>query len=147
MTLTNFNNWQVIDSGNLVASTFTNEKGQTLYSPIVPQEIAVVSDSTAIATFITTLNPKTTWKNGGALAVNVFTGLANQSKSEVLRNFLALNKVTLIIIPSYAKNKSFTLFVPKWFRAISWTIWEYTGGDITDNIGKLDQILNKLNTN
>ena len=147
MSLTNFQNWQPLDSGDIVASTFTTDKGQVLYVPIVPQEIAVTTDTTAIAIFITTVNPKSTWKNGGAIGVNIFTGLANNSKSEILRSFLALNKVTLIVIPSYARNKSFTLFVPKWFRAVSWTIWEYTGGDVIDNIGKLDKILSEITTN
>lgn len=145
MTFSNPSNWSSINSGNIIASTFTTPEGKTIYIPIVKQEIPVLVESSAIAVYTSTPNPKSTWKNGGFMGVNIFTGLGKGgSSSEIVRTYLALDKVTIIIIPSYALNKSLSLYVPRWFRGIFWEVWEYVGALPQDNIGKLDKIIDIL---
>lgn len=147
MSFSNPLNWSSIDSKTINAVKITSPDGVESYIPINPQTIAVMTESSAVAIYVSTPSPKSTWKHGGFLGVNIFTGLAGQGGlCEISRHDLPLNKSKVIIIPSYSANKSFTFFVPKWFKAVFWEIWEYTGTDPQDNIGKLDNILSLIST-
>lgn len=125
------------------AFTF-NDKGIIRHRPISPITLPIIVLKNCLALFVTTTNAKTTWKNGGFVSVNIFTGLRENYSTEICRKKLSLNQVNLLIFNKYTQSASLTIYVPKWFKDFNYSLWEYVGGGIPDNFSLLSLIYDKL---
>lgn len=135
----NTNNWEILDSGEKLASNF-GSNGQKI--PINPFELPVQAQVPTLAVFVETIDSSIRWRYGGHLIARVFTGLTVGGVSDAIiyRKYLRLNAINLVRIPSLANSYSLSLEVPYWFKSISWIVWEYTGIGEADIEGKLDEI-------
>jgi hypothetical protein len=142
--LGNSNNWNLLHSGNQTAMILPG--GNNSHLPIESISIPISLESTTIAVFIQTEDPKSTWKYGGSVGANIVTGLivGGNSNSEIARRACYLDKINIIYFPSVSNSYSLVLYPPKWFKNIEWIIWEYIGEGNIDPQGKLDEIYNLI---
>lgn len=135
----NSNNWELLDSGEKLASIF-GSNGQRI--PINPFDLPVQAHFPTIAVFVETIDSSIRWRYGGHMIAKVFTGLTvgGVSDSIIYRKYLRLNAINIVRIPNLANTYSLGLEVPHWFKSISWNVWEYVGSGNADIEGKLDEI-------
>lgn len=142
----NSNNWNLIANGSEVAVILSTPT--EAYNPIPPIDLATLIDLPTIAVYTYTSNAPSSWRCGGWVSGNIITGLTvgGNSDAEIGRFTLQLNRINIIRFPQVSTTYSIRIYVPKWFRDISYTVWEYTGGGIPDLEGKIDYLETLINT-
>jgi hypothetical protein len=136
-------NWSLFLEDSITATPALSGEG---YLPIGEIMLPVRADKTTLAVYVTTINPKPRWYWGGSLIALVNTGLVTGGSPEtvVASNPLQLGKINLIRLPALADTFGLKLVVPYWFKAISYTVWQYVGTGIGNLEGKVDAVYDKL---
>lgn len=141
----NNNSWSSIGSGSVSAVKLSTPVDA--YNPIPPITISTLVDVPTIACFTSSSEAPSTWMCGGWLSANIVSGLTvgGNSDAEIGRETLRLNRINIIRFPQLSSTYSLKLYVPKWFRQITYNVWCYTGSGVPDIEGKLDQIALTIN--
>ncbi len=147
LQLTNSTNWSLVYSQAFYAQQIT----ATSYALIPKITVPLLLERHILAVHATSATAKDTWHFAGFLNQNVQLGLlvgGGPDAESVQRRKIWLNRITLLILPSFAPNYSISFNVPHWFKDISLSVWEYIGpeADSTEELiqrveFKVDQII------
>lgn len=155
LQLSNAANWEQIYNYSAVAVKI-NER---MHAPIPEIDVPFLIDRHALAVYITTSVPEgSVWYFGGYLNQKFQLGLTVggiPDADELSRRKLSLDRIKLILFPKITANYSVSLSVPKWFKSVSLTVWQYIGddydsvekllsGDITSTLERIESKINDL---
>lgn len=137
--LQNSENWTLFYEDDIIAQPATTGEG---HFAIQDFSVPITTDKDTLAIYVTTPNPKPRWYWGGTVLATVNTGLPGGNASGVVvhKMGLSLGNTNLLRLPSVADSYGLRFVVPYWFKAFSYSIWEYTGTGQGSVEGKLDAI-------
>lgn len=129
LQLGNADNWEQIYSTSVAAVTVTPK----VHAPIPEITVPLLLDNHILAVYITTEIPEgSNWNFAGFLNQKFELGLTVggiPEADELSRRKLWLNRIKLIMFPQLTSNYAISFDVPKWFKSINLTVWQYTGVD------------------
>lgn len=140
----NTNNWVNIGNGTVTAVKLATPI--EAYNPIPPIVISTLVDVPTVACYTETEDAPASWISGGWLGANIVSGLTlgGNSDIEIGRYSLKRSKINLLRFPQLSSAYALTLYPPKWFKSITYTVWAYIGPGTADIEGKLDQIASTI---
>jgi hypothetical protein len=109
------------------------------FAPIPSITVPILISSHIIVVYVNTASSKDTWYFGGLISQKINLGLTVgglPDSDAVQKNRLYLNRLTLLVWPRIASTYAVEVEIPKWFRQVSITLWEYIGpvADSTENM-------------
>lgn len=143
-SLSTSTNWTYLIDGQQIATVVNSDPPS--HDPILPVTVSLLCESTTLAIYCTTVDPKPRWKWGGNVSALIPTGIMVGGLSNSVIGFrsLRLGELTIVRFPSLSSFYSLKFDVPYWFKSFYYSIWEYSGSGIGDNEGKIDQVFQEV---
>ncbi|OCQ98958.1 hypothetical protein BCD64_23250 [Nostoc sp. MBR 210] len=139
LQLGNADNWQQIYNTSVAAVNVTPDT----HVPIAEITVPFLIDTHVLAVYITTNIPEgRDWNFAGFLNQKFELGLTVggvPEADELSRRKLWLNRIKLVIFPPLTSTYAISFDVPKWFKNVSLTVWEYIGADFDSTEQTLNQ--------
>lgn len=136
LQLANVANWEQIYTYSASAVKINDR----MYEPIPEIEVPLLIEKHVLAVYVNTSVPEgSVWYFGGFLNQKFQLGLTIggvPDADELTRRKLSLNRIKLVVLPKITANYAISLSVPKWFKSVSLTVWQYIGDDY-DSVEKL----------
>jgi hypothetical protein len=137
LQLSNADNWQQVYHHSVAAVTINSDT----HVPIAEITVPLLLDTHVLAVYVTTEVPEgRNWNFAGFLNQKFELGLTvggTPEADELSRRKLWLNKIKLIIFPQLTSTYAISFDIPKWFKSVQLTVWEYVGSDYDS----VDQVL------
>jgi hypothetical protein len=129
LQLSNAANWEQIYNTSVAAVNITPDT----HVPIAEITVPFLIDTHVLAVYITTDVPEgREWFFAGYLNQKFELGLTvggTPEADELSRRKLSINRIKLIILPKITANYAISFSVPKWFKSVQITVWQYIGTD------------------
>jgi hypothetical protein len=109
----------------LEVATISREFTTGVTEIVLPIKLA----SQVLATVVTTLDARATWRYGGLIYQKINTPFepTGQSKLASSAYHLGLNQPTLLVYPQYTPDYLLGYLSPKWFSSVQLKVWEFIG--------------------
>ncbi|MCC5641130.1 hypothetical protein LC593_35980 [Nostoc sp. CHAB 5844] len=136
LQLGNADNWEQIYHTSVAAVNVTPK----VHAPIPEITVPLLLENHILAVYITTEVPEgSNWNFAGFLNQKFELGLTvggTPEADELSRRKLWLNRIKLVMFQKLTSNYAISFDVPKWFKNVNLTAWQYIGVDY-DSIEQL----------
>jgi len=135
LQLSNAANWEDVYDEPTTAYQISS----TRHAPIGEIIVPYLFERHILAIYATSNNANPTWHFAGFLNQKVSLGLVAGgafNADAVERRKIWLNRITLLFFPKYTSTYAISFNVPKWFKHINLSVFEYRGieSDSTEDL-------------
>jgi hypothetical protein len=151
LELNNSQNWEAVYSTS--SSAVRSSDGNYVSIPEIT--VPILLEKRIIVVGINSVSAKSTWHFGGYINRKIRTGITDggNADSTIERKRVSLNELNLIQFSRISANYALSLEVPRWFKDVTLSLWQYIGieKDSTEELINQLQvdvttIKNKVNT-